>query len=375
MPAPATFTGEDCAELHAHGGRAVVAALLQELAGYAGLRLAEAGEFTRRAFLNGKIDLSQAEALADLVAAETEAQRRLAAGGTSGELTRLYGEWRGTLVHARAMIEAELDFADEADVPGSVSDVVWDDLQSLRVEIARHLGGYRRAELIRDGYRIAIAGPPNVGKSSLLNALAQREAAIVSDVAGTTRDIIDVVLDLNGFKVIVSDTAGLRQSEDRVEAIGVEKAIGRIREADLVLSLVDLSAPEPQVPLLVIGGRKLLRVGTKADLPRASDPPELDCRISVRTGQGMSALLERIATVIEGEAGGDLELLPSRLRHVKLLEACLVHIDRAADLPAGLVDLKAEELRLASDQLGRIAGRIEPDHLLDTIFSSFCIGK
>ena len=217
---PASFTGEDCAEFHLHGGRAVVSAMAEALAEFDGVRPAEAGEFTRRAFLNGKMDLVEAEALADLIAAETEAQRRFALSGAGGIQSALYAGWRKRIVHARAMIEAELDFAEEGDVPGSVSAAVWDDVRRLIAEIEAHLAGFHRAEIIREGFSVVIAGPPNAGKSSLLNALARRDVAIVTEEPGTTRDLVHVALDLRGMKVVVTDTAGIREGAGRVEAIG-----------------------------------------------------------------------------------------------------------------------------------------------------------
>ena len=209
FPGPASFTGEDCAEFHIHGSRAVAAALIGALVSIPGLRVAEPGEFTRRAFLNGKVDLLQAEALADLVSAETEAQRRLAVYNSEGAQSDLYQDWRRQIIHARAMIEAELDFAEEADIPGSISDIVWDDLARLSVAMRAHISGYRAAEIIRDGFDVVIIGAPNAGKSSLLNALARRDVALVSDEPGTTRDLVEVELDIGGMKIRITDTAGM----------------------------------------------------------------------------------------------------------------------------------------------------------------------
>ena len=235
FPGPGSFTGEDLAEFQVHGGKAVVAALLQALTSLPGIRHAEAGEFTRRAFLNGKLDLIESEALADLISSETEAQRRLAVSNASGAQSGLYAGWRRRIIHAMAMIEAELDFSDEADIPGSVADQVWADVLALRQEIEDHVKGYHQAEIIRDGYDVVIVGAPNAGKSSLLNALAQRDAAIVSDEPGTTRDLVELSLDLNGVKVRLTDTAGIRDAAGKVEAIGIERALGRAKSADLVL--------------------------------------------------------------------------------------------------------------------------------------------
>ncbi|MCV0394641.1 MAG: tRNA uridine-5-carboxymethylaminomethyl(34) synthesis GTPase MnmE [Rhizobiaceae bacterium] len=374
LPGPATFTGEDCAEFHCHGGTAVVKALLDTLGRIEGLRQAQAGEFTRRAFLNGRVDLSQAEALADLISAETEAQRRLAVDGAGDALPGLYAGWRERILHARAMIEAELDFADEDDIPGSVSDVVWEDLGELALEIARHAEGYRRAEIIRGGFSIVIAGPPNVGKSSLLNALAQREVAIVSEIPGTTRDVIEVSLDLGGYKVIISDTAGLRESDDRIETMGISRAKDRIASAHLVLVLRDLAEQPEASSVSTPEGIPVLRVATKADLT-SSRLVEGEIAVSARTGTGMDRLIAELERIVSEEAAGQADLLPSRLRHVDLLESCRSRLTSLTEMPGTPLELEAETLRLASDDLGRIAGHVTPDDLLDRIFSSFCIGK
>lgn len=243
FPGPQSFTGEDCGELHLHGGRAVVQAVLETLSGYPDFRLAEAGEFTRRAFLNGKLDLTEAEALSDLISAETEAQRRFALANAESRHRALYDGWRKTLIHARAMIEAELDFSDEEDVPGSVAERVWEEIAELRSSLECHAAGYRTAEIIREGFRVVILGAPNAGKSSLLNMLARRDIAIVTEEPGTTRDVLEAVLDVGGVKVIVTDTAGIRENPGRVEALGIDRAIDRAREADIILLLEDCNAP------------------------------------------------------------------------------------------------------------------------------------
>ena len=241
FPGPNSFTGEDCAEFHLHGGKAVVAAALDALYALDGIVLAEPGAFMRRAFHNGKLDLLDAEATADLLGAETEAQRRFAAANASGRNTQLYSKWRTALVRARALIEAELDFADEADIPGSVSDQVWTDIAALCEQIDGHIAGYHRAEIARDGYDVVLVGPPNAGKSTLFNALARRDVAIVSDEAGTTRDLIEIALDLDGVKVRLTDSAGVRDAAGKVERLGIERTLARAAEADLVLWLQDAS--------------------------------------------------------------------------------------------------------------------------------------
>ena len=372
--APASFTGEDSAELHAHGGKAVVAALLDALCAIEGVRPAEAGEFTRRAFLNGKVDLLKAEALADLVSAETEAQRRFAVLNSDGGHKELYAGWRQRLIHARAMIEAEMDFSDESDIPGSVADQIWADVGRMSGEIRRHVAGFRRAEIIRDGFDVVILGAPNAGKSSLLNALAKRDAAIVTDEPGTTRDLIEVVLDLDGRKVRVTDTAGLREGGGAVETIGIEKAIARARAADLVLRLEDMANPSPVAELP--DGPPVLRVGAKYDLvPSASDNDAYDICISVASGHGLDRLLQEISNRAETALGESVDLIPWRERHVALLSEALKFLESARSAEQGGYELRAEDLRLASERIGRISGAVDVEDLLDVIFSQFCIGK
>lgn len=371
FPAPASFSGEDCAEFHLHGGRAVVAAFLRRLDAVPGLRQAEAGEFTRRAFLNGKIDLTGAEGLADLIAAETEAQRRMALDSAEGGQRALYSGWRQRLIHARAMIEAELDFADEADVPGSVSGQVWEDLGKLGAEIERHLNDSHIAEIVREGFRVVLVGAPNAGKSSLLNALARREVAIVTDIAGTTRDLVEINLDLQGMKVVVTDTAGLRASEDKVERIGIERAIAAAGRADLILELTDLTAPVDD-SLDRGWTRSVLRIATKSDL-LAAETGGFDHRISTVTGEGLSGLVDAIAGHAKAATATEGRTIPTRLRQIELLRTTRLHMETALDLPD--LELKAEHLRLASDALGKITGAVDVEELLGVIFSEFCIGK
>lgn len=377
FPGPASFTGEDVAEFHVHGGRAVVARMLEVIAGFEGVRHAEAGEFTRRAFLNGKVDLVETEALADLVNAETEAQRRFAIRNAEGVQSDLYMGWRRRLIHARAMIEAEIDFADEDDVPGSVSDTIWSDVGAMIGEIDRHIAGFHAAEIIRDGFEVVILGAPNAGKSSLFNALARRDAAIVTDEPGTTRDLLEVTLDLGGLRVRLTDTAGLREAPGKVEAIGIEKARAKADRADLLLLLEDMLSPGDIGPLPSTA--PLLRVGTKLDLldegAGRESADRYDLVISVVSGTGVEALMAEIGRRA-AEAADDVgDVLPSRLRHVELLSETNRHLARATDDGTAGHELRAEELRLAADRLGRIVGAIDAEDMLDVIFSQFCIGK
>lgn len=370
---PRSFTGEDSAELQLHGGKAVVAAVLRELGSIEAFRPAEAGEFTKRAFLNGQLDLVGAEALADLISAETEAQRRFAAVNAEGAQSALYSEWRRRIIHARAMIEAELDFADEADVPGSVSDSVWADMSVLAKDLRQHVAGYHSAEIIRDGYQVVILGAPNAGKSSLLNALARREAAIVTDEPGTTRDLVEVALDLAGMKVVLIDTAGIREGAGRVEAIGIERALARAERADLILELHALDEP---VKVESKGSAPRICIGTKCDLvARGLETDEYDFLISTREAQGIDILLDEIAGRARDAAERTGDILPSRIRHVSLLERCAQALEAAVARDGLALELRAEELRDASSSLGKISGVVDVEDLLDTIFSEFCIGK
>jgi len=371
FPAPDSFTGEDCAEFHVHGGRAVVAALLDRLGGLEDLRQAEAGEFTRRAFLNGKLDLTAAEALSDLIAAETEAQRRLAFANADGRQRALYAGWRARLLHARAMIEAELDFSDESDVPGSVAAAVWAHVAALRAEMESHLAGFRAAEIVRDGFRVAIVGAPNAGKSSLLNHLAGRDVAIVSDEPGTTRDVLEVFLDLGGAKVILADTAGLRAEAGRVEMIGIERAHRTAASADLVLVLEDMADPRRvEVP----GAASALRIGTKLDLNSGEFGP-YDLAISTVSGAGIDLLLCEIETrAREKVSVAESGVVPTRQRHVDLLRSAIAGLSDALDDEKQL-ELRAEGLRIASEDVGRVSGAIDTEEILGAIFSTFCIGK
>lgn len=372
FPGPNSFTGEDCAELQIHGGRAVVSAILDYLASLDGFRPAEAGDFTRRAFLNGKMDLSGAEALADLIAAETETQRKLAIQNTSGRQRQLYDSWRTTLLRARAFIEAELDFADEDDVPGSVSQRVWENMRALAATLRSHIAGYAAAEIIREGFRVVLIGAPNAGKSSLLNALARREVAIVTDIPGTTRDLVEVSLDVRGLKVIVTDTAGIRETDDVVERLGVERAHGAARAADLVIHLMPADAEDIDRVNPLSDDHNCIVVTSKCDVGRGEHST---LAVSAVTGEGLEELLDAISSRAAASLALAESTIPTRLRHKSHLLDCLSCIDVAVsrdDLP---LELRAEELRQAADHLGRITGTTDVEDLLGVIFSEFCIGK
>ncbi|SCB21419.1 tRNA uridine-5-carboxymethylaminomethyl(34) synthesis GTPase MnmE [Rhizobium hainanense] len=372
FPGPASFTGEDCVEIHVHGGKAVVNALLQELSAFEHCRLAEHGEFSRRALENGKMDLVEVEGLADLISAETEMQRRLALEHAAGGLSGLYNAWADRLTRARALIEAELDFADEDDVPGSVSDMVWADMKRLRLEISDHLAGADLGEIIRDGLKVVIAGAPNAGKSSLMNALAKREVAIVTDIAGTTRDVLHIDLNIEGYAVKLYDTAGLRETDEIVEREGIRRALRTVADADLVLSLAEIGSEAQRNFPGFVG--KVLTIGTKADI-HPGETNQYDLLISSATGSGLAELHELLRQDLQARSGMLSLALPSRLRHRTLLGESLRAVEAALASEDRGLDIRAEYLRQAATSLGRITGRVDVEDLLDVIFSEFCIGK
>jgi len=372
LPGPASFTGEDCVEFHLHGSRAVVDRVLGLATQMAGVRLADAGEFARRAFSNGKLDLVEAEALGDLISAETEAQRRFAVELAGGAQSALYDHWRSRLLHARAMIEAEIDFADEDDVPGSASDQVWADMRALTEALARHMDGERRGRIMRSGLQVAIVGAPNAGKSTLLNALAGSDRAIVSPEPGTTRDVVEARLDLGGYLVVLADTAGLRADAGAVESEGIRRAMKRASDADLVLHVSETGLFEP----LDLSGEPLIwNVRSKADLvvsDRASSGA-VDHSLSAVSGEGVDYFLAALKDFVADRAGG-WDLAPGRARHMNHLDLCKSHLvdSLSEQLP---LELRAEHLRLAAESLGRITGRIDVEDMLGVIFSQFCVGK
>jgi tRNA modification GTPase len=369
MPGPRSFTGEDQAELHIHGGLATRAAVTRALASLEGCRPAEAGEFTRRAFLNGRMDLSQVEGLADLIDAETEAQRRQAVFQLEGRLGNASERWREGILGVLALLEASLDFSDEGDVPEDLEAEILRRIAELETELATALAN-QSGERLREGLTVVLAGPPNAGKSTLLNALAQRDVAIVSPVAGTTRDVIEVRCDLKGLPVVIVDTAGLRETGDLIEQEGVSRARARARDADVVLWLIPPEGPDGEAP----PARRLVRVGTKSDLSRPRD--DCDIHVSAATGQGMADLM----ALLEGEAEtvlGQGDAVVTRERHRRALERTRACLMRARDMLAmrGPLELAAEEVRLAARSVGEITGRVDVEDVLDRLFSSFCIGK
>ncbi len=364
FPAPNSYTGENIVEFQIHGGPAVSAALLRALGALPGLRLAEPGEFTRRAVENGRLDLIQAEAIADLVASETEAQRRQALRQLEGQLGGLYEEWRARLIRSAAWIEATIDFPDE-EIPADSLAQSRAALAALAEEIQAHLNDGRRGEILRDGLSVAVIGPPNAGKSSLVNALARRDVAIVSEIAGTTRDVIEVRLDLKGYPVILADTAGLREARDSIEAEGIARARARAEGADLRLLVLDGS----DFSSTDHGFSADLVVWNKADLSKAKGA---GLWVSAKTGEGLQTLIDALATRAAKGLEGEAPVI-TRARHREALEQTAQALKRAASIEAP--DLAAENVRLAANALGRVTGRVDLDELLDVVFRDFCIGK
>ncbi len=373
---PASFTGEDVVEYHLHGGPAITRALLKALSRFTGHRLANPGEFTRRAFENGKMDLTGAEAIADLINAETELQHAQALSQMSGALAGIYDGWRHDLTRALAHLEADLDFPDE-DLPDGVADQVFPVLEKLQMQIAEHLNDKRRGEILRDGIHIAVIGAPNAGKSSLVNALAQRDVAIVSEHAGTTRDVIEVHLNLGGYPVILSDTAGLRPDQlgddphGTIESEGIRRALELAQRADLKILLFDGSQfPDMDPHTKALIDERSIVVMNKAD--RAVHTLN-GMAVSAMTGLGLDQLLAEIVTQTEFLIGSRTTPSLTRHRHRAALEACQHSIERA--LNAASPELIAEDVRLAVRALGQITGRVDVEDLLDIIFRDFCIGK
>jgi tRNA modification GTPase len=366
MPGANSFTGEDTAELQVHGSPAVVRRLLRGIASIPNVRLAEPGEFTRRAFLNGRLDLTEVEGLGDLIDAETETQRAQAVARLAGGISHRVTAWRETLLDARAEVEARLDFSDEGDVSSELPHNVIQSVETLGKELREAAESVGRGRIVREGLRVALAGPPNVGKSSLLNALAKSDLAIVSDEPGTTRDVREVALDLGGRLVILVDMAGLRSTESRAEAEGVRRAEAEIAKADLVLWLV---APDV-APIAPPSAEPLWTVGTKSDL----GPVTAQHILSVTSNTGIGELLTALAAFAESAAGSGAPSLLSRERDLAALTQAQTALDRF--LAEGATDeIAAEHLRQASLALERLLGRIDTEQVLDRLFASFCIGK
>jgi tRNA modification GTPase len=369
FPAPHSFTGEDCAEWQVHGGRAVTRAMIETLLAIPDVRLAEAGEFTRRAVAAGKLDLTQAEALADLIDSETERQRRAAMALFGGDLSRRVVRWRDSLIDIQASLAAAIDFPDEGDIPDDVTNGCRDGLMALAAGIEAVLAQEAGGRSLMNGFRVVLAGPPNAGKSSLLNALARRDVAIVTPVPGTTRDVLEVRLDLGGFVVIVSDTAGMRVTEDFIEREGIRRAEHAMMMAECVLWLDPLDAPTtmPQPP-------GSIRLRTKRDIVPADALPREQLCVSAVTGEGIGELEAVIVTLCEAEIGREDPLVLQE-RQAKALRSARDRMGvTLAEMAAG-PDILSENVRRVIEALDRLTGRIGVEDVLDAVFGRFCIGK
>ena len=374
LPGPGSFSGEDMLELHVHGGASVRAAVLTAILSVAGVRPAAPGEFSKRAFLNGRMDLTQAEAIADLVDAETVGQRRQALRQMAGALGGVFEDWRGRLLRALAHLEAVIDFSEE-DLPADLAAEVRAVAAAVAAEMTVHLADQQIGERVREGLRVAVLGPPNVGKSSLINHLAARDIAIVSARAGTTRDVLEAHLDIAGLPVVMADTAGIRASGDDIELIGMARARAWAEGADLRVLVLDragldgLQAVAPSADVVVVN---------KADLgPRQGQVPEGALDLSVARGEGVDAFVTRLAELLEARVGQAGSVVMTRARHRDGIRAAA---DALAAFDAVLgdeatVDLAAEELRAAVRAVGRVTGRVDVEDLLDLVFADFCIGK
>ncbi len=368
FPGPNSFTGEDCAELHVHGSRAVVSALLNSLTAMGDVELAGAGDFTQRAFEAGKLDLTQVEGLGDLIAAETDSQRRQAIERKRGWIGEEVGDWRGRIIFLRAEIEARIDFSDEGDVPETLPEQFTTDIAALRGQLQAVLDTYGAGRIVREGFRVVIAGAPNAGKSSLLNALAGADEAIVSPEAGTTRDVKEVELDLGGQLVRLFDVAGLRQSDSFAETEGVRRAEQAMVDADLVLWL---EAPDVGRVARPVTKAPVWRIASKCDLEEARDGADL--AVSVKSGSGIDTLKGRLKDTASEMVSGETMLI-SHLRDKESIEEALDYLAQAV-VPGQADELVAENLRLAGQVLARLTGEIDAESILDRLFAGFCIGK
>ncbi len=376
--APASFTGEDIVEIHSHGSKAVIACLLENLGNIEGFRLAEPGEFSKRAFYNGKMDLTEAEGLADLIDSETREQQKYALRQMNGDLKNLYDGWREKLVEILAYLEAYIDFPDE-ELPDDLVSRLENTVFKVAEEIDRHLRQSSCGERLREGFRVVILGEPNAGKSSLLNTLAKREAVIVSDIAGTTRDAVDVYMDINGYPVIFTDTAGLRETQEQIERRGIEIAFDKAKSADLVIALLNGENINllPFVNIEKEYKNNMLYIVNKSDKLNKEQCSSLSDKaytlISAKYQQGIDVLLQKISARIAEEFTASSGALITRRRYREVLSDVFKDLQRF-NLHKS-IELAAEDIRLAARNIGKITGRIEVDEILDKIFGSFCIGK
>lgn len=381
FPGPNSFTGEDVAEFHIHGGYAVVSGFLEALSKIKNLRPADAGEFTRRAFDNGKMDLTEAEGLADLINAETEGQRRQALRQMDGNLKELYEGWRHQMISAMAYLEADIDFSDE-ELPDDVTERIKPIVEKLNQDITKHLEDGHRGERLRHGLQVVILGAPNAGKSTLLNYLSKRDVAIVSDIAGTTRDTLEVHLDISGFPVSIIDTAGIRKSDDIIESEGIRRAVGRAKHADLKIIIIDgtdqnglndeITGHLDQNTMVMISKKDL---GEKISAAKLPNHIIGTWSVSVKNGDG----LDDFMSAFEDEVGDRMELTDTptltRTRHRQLLQNALNHMDKFLIADHFELELLSEDLRMAARDIGKITGFVDVEDILEKIFTEFCIGK
>ena len=374
-----SFTGEPCFELHVHGGVAVVQAVLSVLAGIKGLRLAEAGEFTRRALENGKLDLTQVESLADLIEANTEMQRRQALRGLQGMVGVEVKRWRDQIVEMKSLIAAEIDFSDEGDVGQSPAKDIDSHLERLEHDLESVLASYKHGRIVSEGFKVAIVGEPNVGKSSLLNAFAGAEVAIVTEHAGTTRDVLEVCLDVDGYQVVLLDTAGLRETMDPVEVIGIDRARKTAESADLILILSEGNGSRATPEAMDQGsfqGQKSIRVRTKQDLETSETHIDnISVAISTKTGFGLAELKQKILHHIQSLAASVEPVIISRERQRLSIEQALYHCQNARRATGLGIEFIDEDIRLMDSSLAQLLGSVGVEEVLGAIFSRFCVGK
>ncbi len=373
---PSSFTGEDVVEIHIHGGRAVVDAVMGLLEKFSGLRHAEPGEFTYRAFENGKLDLMQVEGLADLLASESEAQRKLAIDAAGGRARVLLEKWLHQLVSMRALIEAEIDFVDEEDIPGSVSDQVWSQLEMMIDELDGHLSSVNTGQIIRNGFRVTLLGKPNAGKSTLLNCLAGRDVAIVSDIPGTTRDLLEVRLNLGGQVIIVTDTAGIQKTENLIEKEGISRAHQSAQTSDMTIWLH--AADDKKVMADNASGADLVVI-SKLDKSMSTEAidfsGEYDLAISTVNDEGIGKLVSRISETAKRSVTGSEDILFSRQRQREGLLTAYNALCLAGGGVTEPLEIRAENMRIACDAFGKLIGRVDVEDILGKIFSEFCVGK
>lgn len=370
---PFSFTGEDCAEFHIHGSKATVALFLEVLSNFKYSRMALAGEFSQRAFLNGKMDLLQAESLADLLEAETEAQRKLTIAGTTKQLSELYIKWRNILLNSMASLTAILDFSEEEDVNYIDNTKIWDSLKELVYSIEKHISYAKCSDIIQNGLKIVLIGKPNVGKSSLLNKICNKDIAIVSDIEGTTRDILEGKLILNGINVFFYDTAGLRKTTDAIEKLGINKTKNYIKEADIIFHLSDISDINDNSNIEI--KNNIWKINTKCDVSRETLKNKNEFYISIYNDNSILELIEAVKTHIKQFKPKYNDILPAKQRHINLLKQTIYDINIAINENNLPIEIRAEYIRNATQHIGRIIGTVDVESILDVVFSKFCIGK